>query len=197
MTARFSKCIVMIGASTGGVRTLERLLTGLPLLPASIVLIQHIPSYINDSLQQVFSRSTAMEVKVAQDGEALRDGCIYIAPGDVHLRLIANRRIQLFDGEKVHFVRPAIDVAMKSLEKRRGDYIIGVVLTGMGVDGAEGLAHIKAIVGLTIAQDEASCVVYGMPKAAFETGCVDLVLSPEASRDKLIQLLLPVETSPS
>lgn len=195
MTTSFSRHIVMIGASTGGVRTLERILMDLPLLQASIVLIQHIPSYINDSLQQIFSRSTRMEVKVAQNDELLRDQCIYIAPGDMHLHLVANRKIELFMDEKVHFVRPSIDVAMKSLEQRRGDHIIGIILTGMGVDGAEGIAHIKAIGGITIAQDEASSVVYGMPKAALETGCVDWVLNPEAIRDKLIQILLPKEGS--
>lgn len=195
MTTSFSRHIVMIGASTGGVRTLERILMDLPPLQASIVLIQHIPSYINDSLQQIFSRNTRMEVKVAQNGELLRDRCIYIAPGDMHLHLVANRKIELFMDEKVHFVRPSIDVAMKSLERRHGDRIIGVILTGMGVDGAEGIAHIKSIGGITIAQDEPSSVVYGMPKAAFETGCVDWVLSPEAIRDRLIQILLPKEGS--
>lgn len=130
-----------------------------------------------------------MVVKLAEDGEIIRDGIIYIAPSEVHLELKNNRNIHLFKDGKVNFVCPAIDVAMNSLVPSGNDRIIGVILTGMGKDGAQGLLHIKNIGGLTIAQDEDSSIVYGMPKAAYETGGVDLVLSPELIRQKLIQIV--------
>lgn len=128
-----------------------------------------------------------MTVKIAGDGDMIRDGIIYIAPSETHLELKNNRMIYLTNSEKVNFVCPAIDVAMNSLKPSGNDRIIGVILTGMGKDGAQGLLHIKNIGGLTIAQDEESSIVYGMPKAAYETGCVDLVLTPEQIRQRLIQ----------
>jgi len=128
-----------------------------------------------------------MTVKLAENGEMIRDGVIYIALSGVHLELNNNRKIRLFKDEKVNFVCPAIDVAMNSIIPWGDDRIIGVILTGMGKDGAQGLFHIKNIGGLTIAQDEESSIVYGMPKAAYETGAVDLVLPPEQIRQKLIQ----------
>jgi len=104
--------------------------------------------------------------------------------------LVNNRKIRLFSGEKVNFVCPSIDVAMNSVISRPDDRIVGVILTGMGKDGVQGLAYIKHLGGgITLAQDEASSIVYGMPKAAFETGCVDFVLSSEEIRQKLINLV--------
>lgn len=128
-----------------------------------------------------------MTVKIAEDGDMIRDGVIYIAPSEMHLELKNNRMIYLINSEKINFVCPAIDVTMNSLKPSGNDRIIGVILTGMGKDGAQGLLHIKNIGGLTIAQDEESSIVYGMPKAAYETGCVDLILSPEKIRQRLIQ----------
>ena len=128
-----------------------------------------------------------MEVKIAEHGETLRDGVVYIAPSELHLQLKRNKRIHLFSGEKVNFVCPAIDVTMNSLIPLENNHLIGVILTGMGHDGAQGLVHVKDIGGVTIAQDEQSCIIYGMPKAAYETGCVDLVLTPEQIRQRLIQ----------
>jgi two-component system chemotaxis response regulator CheB len=147
------------------------------------------PIFINRSVRDSIQRGTTMTVKIAEDGEMIRDGVIYIAPSEVHLEVRDNRKIRLFKDEKVNFVCPAIDVTMNSLMPWGDDRIIGVILTGMGKDGAQGLLHIKNIGGLTIAQDEESCIVYGMPKVAYETGGVDLVLSPEQIRLKLIQLL--------
>ena len=145
------------------------------------------PLFINRSVRDTIQRGTTMTVKIAEDGDMIRDGVIYIAPSEVHLELKNNRMIYLMNGEKVNFVCPAIDVAMNSFTPFRNDRIIGVILTGMGHDGAQGLLHIKNIGGLTIAQDEDSSIVYGMPKAAYETGCVDLILSPEKIRQRLIQ----------
>jgi len=145
------------------------------------------PQFINQSVVDHIQRGTKMQVKVAENREIIKDGIIYIAPSAVHLELKENRQIHLFTGEKVNFVCPAIDVTMRSLVHLNADQIAGVILTGMGRDGAAGLLHIKNIDGLTIAQDEESSIVYGMPKAAYETGCVDLVLTPEQIRQRLIQ----------
>ncbi len=154
---------------------------------ASLIIVQHMPLFINRSVRDTIQRGTTMKVKLAEDGEVIRDGVIYIAPSEVHLELKNNRKIRLFKDEKVNFVCPSIDVAMNSLKQYGDDRIIGVILTGMGKDGAQGLFHIKNIGGLTIAQDEESSIVYGMPKAAYETGGVYLVLSPEHIRQRLIQ----------
>jgi two-component system chemotaxis response regulator CheB len=181
--------IVIIGASTGGVRTIQDILDGLPVLQASIVVVLHMPRFINNSLSEVFGRCTEMEVRVAEEGDLLRDGVIHVAPGDVHLELVSNRRIHLHDGAKVHSVRPSIDVTMLSLVPCTRERLTGIVLTGMGLDGAEGIAHMKRLNARTIAQDEASSIVYGMPKAAYETGCIDLVLSPGEIRAQLIEWL--------
>ncbi len=158
-----------------------------PRLNACLILVQHMPRFINHSVRDTIQRGTTMTVKLAENGEMIRDGVIYIAPSEQHLELKNNRMIHLINGEKVNFVCPAIDVTMNSLKPPGNDRIIGVILTGMGKDGAQGLLHIKNIGGLTIAQDEDSSIVYGMPKAAYETGCVDLILSPEKIRQTLIQ----------
>ena len=189
MTTTTRRNIVIIGSSTGGMRMLQRIICDLPKLDAAVVIVQHMPASINDSVREILDRGSEMNVSVAEDGQRLEHGTIYVAPGDMHLQLLFNRRITLFEGEKVNFVRPSVDVTMKSLVKRPNDRFVGIILTGMGRDGAEGIAHIKELGGITMAQDEGSSVIYGMPKEAFETGCVDWVLTPEGIREKLIELL--------
>lgn len=184
-----SRNLIVIGSSTGGVRVLETVFSGLPRLNAVMVLVHHMPRFINQSVADQLQSISDMDVKVADHRDELVHGCVYVAPSEVHLQVIANRFTELFPGEKVNFVRPSIDVAMNSLLKRSGDKIIGVVLTGMGADGAAGITHIKEIDGITIAQDKATSAIYGMPKAAYETGSVDFVLSPEETRAKLIELV--------
>jgi two-component system chemotaxis response regulator CheB len=184
-----SRNLIMIGSSTGGVRVLETVFSGLPRLNAAIVLVHHMPEFINRSVADHLQSLSDMDVKVADHRDELVPGRVYLAPSEVHLQVIANRFTELFPGEKVNFVCPSVDVAMNSLVKRSGDRVIGVVLTGMGVDGAAGISHIKEIGGITIAQDERTSAIYGMPKAAYETGSVDFVLSPEGVRAKLIELV--------
>ncbi|HZK46571.1 MAG TPA: CheB methylesterase domain-containing protein, partial [Atopostipes sp.] len=112
----------------------------------------------------------------AEDGMKIQKGTVYLAPGGLHM-VINRNRIQLLDTPKVHSVRPAIDPMFKSAIETYGENILAVILTGMGKDGAEGCVAVKNAGGYVIAQDEESCVVYGMPKAAVETGAVDEVLS--------------------
>lgn len=130
-----------------------------------------------------------MEVKIACHGETMKPGVVYFAPSEIHLELANNKMIQLVNSPKVCFVRPAVDVTMKSIRKTAGDNITGIIMTGMGKDGAEGLSHIKSIGGTTYAQDKNTSVIWGMPKAAIDTGKVDHILSPVGIRNKLISHL--------
>jgi len=180
--------LVMIGSSAGGPRILKEIFHDLPRLNAAVILIQHMPRFINESVREILDELTGMDVRIAEDGDELRKGVVHIAPSEKHLRLIDNRRIVLFDGEKVNFVSPSVDIAMKSVQTKQGQNIVGVILTGMGRDGADGIQHIKKIGGVTIAQNEETSVIFGMPKEAIATGSVDWVLGPGEIRNKLIAL---------
>jgi two-component system chemotaxis response regulator CheB len=181
--------IMIIGASAGGPRILKEIFTELPLLNGCIVLVQHMPKYINESFCRTLNQATEMEVHIAQDGDFLKQGIMYIAPSEVHLELMNNRTIRLTTSEKVNFVCPSIDVTMKSVQKESGNSIIGVILTGMGKDGAEGIRHLKKIGGITIAQDEETSIIYGMPREAVATGIIDYILTPPKIKEKFIELL--------
>lgn len=185
-----NKNIVMIGVSTGGPIALRRLFAELPPLDAAIVIVLHIPPGMDYRIAQGLAAVASMPVALAEDGEYLRSGQVYLAPGGFHLKLEGNSRIILEEGERVNFVQPSADVAMKSLLKplKRGR-IVGVILTGMGKDGAEGIRHIKELGGTTIAQDQESSAIYGMPKAALETGAVDFMFPPKKIAKKLVELL--------
>ena len=126
-----------------------------------------------------------MEVLIAEDGAILKPATIYVAPSGLHMEITHNSSIRLFEAPPVCSVCPSIDVTMLSIAKTRKK-IAAVVLTGMGKDGARGLEHIKNIGGMTFAQDETSSTIYGMPKAAADTGCVDFVGTPS----KIIQRLV-------
>ena len=130
-----------------------------------------------------------MEVKIACHGETIKPGVVYFAPSEIHLELVNNQEIQLVNSPKVCYVRPSVDVTMKSVKKTLEDNIIGIIMTGMGKDGADGISHIKSVGGTTFAQDEKTSVIWGMPKAAIGTGHVDYTLSMEGIRNKLISRL--------
>ncbi len=182
--------IVMIGVSTGGPIALKRLFAELPPLDAAIVIVLHIPPGMDYKIAVGLDAVASMPVALAEDGEYLRSRRIYFAPGGFHLKLEGNSRIILEEGARVNFVQPSADVAMMSLLKPlKRKRIVGVIMTGMGKDGAEGIRHIKALGGVTIAQDQESSAIYGMPKAAFETGAVDFMCSPDKIGKKLIELL--------
>ncbi|MDD5092895.1 MAG: CheB methylesterase domain-containing protein [Dehalococcoidia bacterium] len=185
----FSKNIIIIGSSSGGPLTLRRVLAKLPVLDASILIVQHMPKFINDTIRESLSRMTDMRVRLAEDRAMLEDGKVFVAPSEVHMEIEDNRRIRLRQSERVNFVCPSIDVTMQSIRHEPGLSTVGVILTGIGRDGAQGISHIKCLGGTTIAQDSRTCVVYGMPKAAVETGNVDFVLTPEEIREKLIELV--------
>lgn len=180
--------LVLIGSSTGGLTVLEELLPRLPVLNAAVVIIQHITPLVDQSFVTSLSRVSKMPVSLAREGTTIQSGRVYLAPGGVHLTLIRNSVVHLHDGEKVNSVRPSVDVAMKSVSAPFGVRIAGVILTGMGSDGAAGISHIKQLGGVTIAQDQKTSVIYGMPKAAAETGRVDFVLPTERIADKIQDL---------
>lgn len=187
-SGRDSRTIVVIGSSTGGPRTLEIVFSRFPLVDAAIVIVQHMPHHINNAFCRHLAEISRMETRIAEDGDSIEHGTIYVAPSDVHLKLLANRTIRLFDDEKVQCVRPSIDVAMTSLERNGNDRFVGVVLSGMGRDGADGICHIKEIGGVTLAQALRTCAIHAMPRAAFETGQVDQMLPPEGIRERIIQI---------
>lgn len=181
--------IVMIGVSTGGPIALRRLFAELPRLNAAFVIVLHIPSGMDYKIARGLDSVASMRVALAEHGEYLRSGRVYLAPGGFHLKLEGNSRIILEEGERVNFVQPSADVAMKSLLKPlRRNRLVGVIMTGMGRDGAEGIRHIKALGGFTIAQDQGSSAIFGMPKAAQETGDIDFIAPPGKIADRLAKL---------
>ncbi len=179
--------LVVIGASTGGVRALCTLFENMPPLNASVLLVQHLPRFIEPSFLQTLRRHTRMTVELAQDGALLKPGTISLAPAEVHCTLDRNSRIRLRPGPPVNYVCPSIDVAMKSLSSPPEDSpLVGILLTGMGRDGADGMVHMKRLGGYTLAQDEASCAVFGMPKEAWNAGGADALLPPERIARRLL-----------
>lgn len=173
--------VVVIAASTGGPAALSRVIPALPAtLDAAVLVVQHMPAGFIRALAARLDGMSSLEVSEAGEGERLHQGRVFVAPGDRHLELLEGGRIHLSSAAPVNSCRPAADVTMHAVASLLGPRATGVVLTGMGRDGAQGLAEIRRAGGRTVAQDERSCVVYGMPRAAVELGVVDRVLTPEA-----------------
>jgi two-component system chemotaxis response regulator CheB len=179
---------VVIAASTGGPKTLCRICADLSGdFPVPIILVQHNTSGFDKGFVQWLDGYTPLEVRLAEEGDFPKKGKLYAAPTDRHLTIGINGFG--FDyGEPVNNQKPAADILFKSAARYYGSAVISVVLTGMGYDGAEGTRYIREAGGITIAQDEATSMIYGMPKAAVETGCVDIVLSRDMIPLKLISL---------
>ena len=165
---------------------MKELFQNLPRLNCTIILIQHMPKFINESLRESLDEVCGQTVRIAGQGEILKHGEMFIAPSEFHLRLINNQKIELFRGDKRNYVCPSVDITLLSVEKRPSDRIMGIILTGMGRDGAAGIVHLKEIGGVTIAQDEKSSVIFGMPKEAIATGQIDWVLNPDQIRNRMI-----------
>lgn len=172
---------VVIGASTGGPRIVESVLAGLPQsAQLRILIVQHMPGGFTARFAKRLDDRTEYDVEEATDGERIGGGQALVAQGDYHMEVSnyakGRLRVRLTRDDAKHGVRPAIDVTMKSAAETISDPLTAVVLTGMGADGAVGVKAIKNAGGRTIAQDEASCSVFGIPARAIETGCVDHVL---------------------
>lgn len=180
--------IIAIGASTGGTEALYNVLKKLPPNTPGIVVVQHIPPIFSRMLADRLNKQTRLQVKEAQTGDFIVQGRVIIAPGDRHIRIkkLGGRyRVECFEGEKVNGHCPSVDVLFESVAREAGSNAIGVILTGMGYDGAKGLLAMKRKGARTIGQDEKSSVVYGMPKVAFDIGAVD----NQASLENIPQLL--------
>ncbi len=171
--------IVAIGASTGGTVALEKLLTALPSDAPGILIVQHMPEYFTKSFSDRLDSLCQIQVKEAVDGELVGPGLALVARGNKHMRLErsgASYHVTVQDGPLVGHHRPSVNVLFHSVAKTAGSNAVGVILTGMGADGAEGMVAMKAAGAINLAQDEASCIVYGMPREAVALGAVHHVL---------------------
>jgi two-component system chemotaxis response regulator CheB len=174
------RTVIAIGASTGGTVAIQEILQRLSADMPPMVVTQHIPAGFSLAFANRLNKLCAMEVREAVDGDILRRGLALIAPGDYHLllrRTGAGYAIQLQQGPEVCYQRPSVDVMFASVAQAAGSCGVGVLLTGMGTDGAKGLLTLKRAGAATIAQDEQSCVVYGMPREARRLDAVGTVAS--------------------
>jgi two-component system chemotaxis response regulator CheB len=166
--------VVAIGVSTGGPNAVNYVLSQLPAdFPGTILIVQHMPEGFTEMFAHRLNESCAIEVKEAQSGDLLVAGRALICPGNRHMkvkRMPLGQMVVLTDDEKVNGHRPSVDVLFHSVAQEFGSQALGVIMTGMGEDGAEGLGEMKRMGAMTIAQSEESCVVFGMPKAAIERG---------------------------
>lgn len=182
--------VLAIGASTGGPNSLEYMLSHLPAeFPAAILLVQHMPAGFTETFARRLNETCCLEVKEAQSGDLLIPGRVLICPGGRHMRV---RRmplgdvVVLADDAKINGHRPSVDVLFRSVATEFGADAVGLLMTGMGDDGAEGMGCLKAAGAFTIAQDEASSIVFGMPRAAIERGFAHRVIALEALANTLI-----------
>jgi two-component system, chemotaxis family, protein-glutamate methylesterase/glutaminase len=181
--------IIAIGASTGGTEAIKNLLIQFPSAMPGIVITQHMPAGFTRTYAERLNKSTRLHVVEAKGDERILPGHAYLAPGGYHLLVVrsgADYQVKLSDAEAVHRHRPAVDVMMESVARAGGKNVIGVLLTGMGKDGAKGMLDIRQQGGYTFAQDEASCVVYGMPKEAVAVGGVDQSLDLSKMGDAIL-----------
>ncbi|CCK79961.1 protein-glutamate methylesterase/protein-glutamine glutaminase [Desulfobacula toluolica] len=184
--------IVAIGASTGGTEAIKKVLTRLPQNFPGIVVVQHMPARFTTSFAERLDELCQMNVVEAKNGDTVINGRVLIAPGNYHMifkRSGARYYVEIKKGPLVHYQRPAVDVLFKSVARYAGANALGIILTGMGKDGAAGMLDMKKAGAINIAQDEKSSVVFGMPKEAIKIGAVDHVHDINAIAGKTISLL--------
>ncbi len=174
-----SATVIAIGASTGGTEAIREVLTGLPQNMPGILIVQHIPPVFSLAFANRLNDLCKLRVKEAADGDRVTAGLVLIAPGNFHMTLRktgGEYRVAVQEGARVCYQRPSADVLFESVAQVAKSDAIGAILTGMGSDGAQGLLKMKRAGARTIAQDEASCVVFGMPREAIRAGAVDHIL---------------------
>jgi len=201
-TLGWTSGLMVMGASTGGTQAIESILRGLPADAPPILIVQHMPPRFTTAFAERLDGVCRMRVVEARGGEPAERGVAYVAPGDRHL-MIEGRggllRIVVASGEPVHYQRPAVDVLFHSAARLRSVPIVALLLTGMGIDGADGMVALRAAGAHTIAQDEASCVVFGMPKEAIARNGVSqvapLAAMPRAVAEAFRSLMLKREAS--
>ena len=171
--------LIVIGASTGGTEAIKSVLTRLPVGLPGICIVQHIPPVFSKAFSERLNECCEIEVREAASGDEVRPGTALIAPGDFHMVVewdVNCYRVRLRQDPPIHFTRPAVDMLFNSAAKAAGRNALGVILTGMGRDGAQGMQQLKSAGAINLAQNEETCVVYGMPKAAVDLGVVDRTL---------------------
>jgi two-component system, chemotaxis family, protein-glutamate methylesterase/glutaminase len=186
-SAKISDKIISIAASTGGPPAVTKVLSALPADSPPILIVQHMPKGVTKLFAEGLNERCRFTVKEAEEGDKVQDRQALVAPGGFHMVINKDHRVHLTTDAPVNYVRPAADVLMLSLAEVYGSQNIGIVLTGMGSDGARGIKAIKEQGGTTIAQDQKTSVVYGMPQVAFQTGCVDIVASLERIPGEIVK----------
>lgn len=184
---RTTHSILAIGASTGGTEAIKAVLTQLPVTTPGTVIVQHMPEHFTSAFAERLNGICAMEVREARDGDVVSPGLALLAPGNQHMvlhRSGASYGVRLNKGPQVHYQRPSVDVLFHSVAQHAGPNAVGCILTGMGADGAKGLKMMRDAGAHTVAQDEASCVVFGMPREAIamEAACEVAPLNAIAQR---------------
>jgi two-component system chemotaxis response regulator CheB len=171
--------LIVLGASTGGTEAVKNVLMRLPAELPGICIVQHIPPVFSKTFAERLNECCALEVREAAHGDEVRPGTVLVAPGDYHMVVewdVNCYRVRLRQDPPIHFTRPAVDMLFNSAAQCAGRNALGVLLTGMGRDGAQGMQQLKSAGAINLAQNEATCVVYGMPRAAVELGVVDRVV---------------------
>jgi two-component system, chemotaxis family, protein-glutamate methylesterase/glutaminase len=171
--------LIVIGASTGGTEAIKDVLMRLPDGLPPILIVQHIPPLFSKTFADRLNELCAMEVREAKDGDEVHSGLALVAPGDFHMTVDWEKnayRVRLNQQPPIHYTRPAVDVLFNSAARCAGANAVGILLTGMGRDGAAGMQQLKTVCATNIVQNEESCVVYGMPRAAVELGVADKIL---------------------
>lgn len=190
--AKISNKVIAIGASTGGTEALKKILADMPPDSPGIVVVQHMPAGFTTSFAQRLDGLCQIMVKEAQNGDPVNPGAALIAPGNYHMIIRRNGAkyyVEIKDGPMVHHQRPAVDVLFKSTARVAGQNSIGVILTGMGSDGAQGILEMKQTGAKTIAQDEKSCIVFGMPREAIKLGAVDKVVPLDLVAEEIVRMV--------
>ncbi len=184
--------IIAIGASTGGTKAIEAVLSRMPPTAPGIVIVQHMPEHFTTSFAKRLNDISALQVREARDNDHVIPGVALIAPGNHHMLLARSGGTyvaKIKDGPRVHYQRPSVDVLFHSVAQTAGRNAVGAILTGMGADGAQGLLAMRNSGAYTLAQNEASCVVFGMPKEAIKLGAADEVAALEDMTHSILQAL--------
>lgn len=184
--------VIAIGASTGGTKAIEAVLARMPPTAPGIVIVQHMPEHFTMSFAKRLDEICPLDVREARDNDHVVPGVALIAPGNRHMLLARSGGtylVKIKDGPRVHYQRPSVDVLFHSVAQAAGRNAVGAILTGMGADGARGLLAMRDSGAHTLAQDEASCVVFGMPKEAIKLGAADEVVALEAMTHSIFQAL--------